>query len=209
MIQGGFSGGLFNVCVWFSRLAILNILWFVFTILGLGIFGIFPATVALLSTTRQFIRRNDPPIFKTFWYYYKKEFIKSNQLGLIIIVTTILFYMHFMITNALEADHLKPFLYLSYILNGCLLLIVCHALASFVEYDQSIKQHIKNGVLIFLYSPYSNLIIIFGLLTVYFINIFILGVGIFFSAVLVALVILSSSHFSFKRAENSQTGKIL
>lgn len=208
MEQGGFTGGLFNFCVWFSRLAFLNILWFIFTFLGFIIFGFFPATVALLATTRQFIKKNNPPILRTFWHYYKKDFIESNKIGLILSLIGILFYMHFVISSSLQVDIAKPFLYTSYLLNSMLLLIACHIFASFVEYHQPIKQHITNGLFIFIYSPLSNFIIIFGLLTVYFIVKLISGVGFFFSAVLVALVILSSSHFSFKRLERNIEKKL-
>ncbi|MBM7571260.1 YesL family protein [Aquibacillus albus] len=204
MNLGGISGVLYNFCVWFTRFAVLNILWFIFTVLGLVIAGFFPATVALLATTRQFINKNDPPIFKTFWHYYKKEFITSNKLGLILILAGILCYTHFAISSSLVDEIAKPFIYTSYILNSALLLISCHTLASFVEYDQSTKQHIKNGLLIFIYSPFSNLVIIFGILTVYFISNMISGISFFFSAILIALAILSSSHFSYKRLEKKK-----
>src|SRR5699024_11830385 len=63
----------------------LNILWLVFTRLGLGVFGIMPATAAMFSVVRKWVNHEDDvKIFTVFWKSYKKEFIRANLLGLIL-----------------------------------------------------------------------------------------------------------------------------
>jgi uncharacterized membrane protein YesL len=56
----------------------VNFLWLLFTIFGLGIFGIGPSTYALVSICRQWVRGNHSlPVFITFWKYYKESFKES------------------------------------------------------------------------------------------------------------------------------------
>jgi uncharacterized membrane protein YesL len=55
----------------------VNFLWIIFTILGLGIFGIGPSTYALVSICRQWVRGQSLPVFKTYWKSYKESFRES------------------------------------------------------------------------------------------------------------------------------------
>lgn len=59
------------------NLVYVQFLWILFTILGLGIFGIGPSTYALTSIFRQRIQGKHPPVFKSFWMYYKENFKES------------------------------------------------------------------------------------------------------------------------------------
>ena len=57
----------YRAAEWISRLFLLNILWVVFTIVGLGIFGFGPATAAMFAIVRKWIitPQEDFPLFKT------------------------------------------------------------------------------------------------------------------------------------------------
>lgn len=59
------------------NLVYVNVLWVLFTLLGLGVFGIGPSTYALVSICRQWIRGNRIPVFETYWKYYKENFKES------------------------------------------------------------------------------------------------------------------------------------
>ncbi|GIN71862.1 membrane protein [Bacillus sp. J14TS2] len=59
------------------NLVYVNFLWVFFTLIGLGIFGIGPSTYALVSICRQWIRGSSPPVFHSFWKYYKEGFKES------------------------------------------------------------------------------------------------------------------------------------
>jgi uncharacterized membrane protein YesL len=60
------------------NLTYVNFLWILFTVFGLGIFGIGPSTYALVSICRQWVRGNHSlPVFKTFWKYFKESFKES------------------------------------------------------------------------------------------------------------------------------------
>ncbi|MBO1911160.1 DUF624 domain-containing protein, partial [Microvirga sp. 3-52] len=57
-----------NIAHRMIELIYINILWILFTILGLGIFGIFPATVSMFTIVRKIIVKEEKfKIFNTFW----------------------------------------------------------------------------------------------------------------------------------------------
>ncbi|BDG36084.1 DUF624 domain-containing protein [Saccharococcus caldoxylosilyticus] len=55
MPSGLLDGKLYRVCEWITRLACINILWMLFTLAGLIVFGIAPATVALFTIVRKWL----------------------------------------------------------------------------------------------------------------------------------------------------------
>ncbi|MEH7415331.1 DUF624 domain-containing protein [Neobacillus drentensis] len=63
------------------NLVYVNLLWVLFTLLGLVIFGIGPSTYALVSICRQWIRGNTVPVFYTYWKYYKECFRESVMIS--------------------------------------------------------------------------------------------------------------------------------
>lgn len=67
-----------HIFITILNLVYVNFLWWLFTLLGLGIFGAGPATYALVSIIRQWMRGNTSvPIFSSYWKYYKESFKES------------------------------------------------------------------------------------------------------------------------------------
>lgn len=94
MEQNVSMGRVLSFCEWVLKFFYANLLWFVFTMLGLGVFGFMPATTALFSVTRKWIMgKTDIPIFKTFWQAYRGEFFRSNAIGLILAAAGIIIYV--------------------------------------------------------------------------------------------------------------------
>lgn len=157
----GFLGGVHNVLEWISRLALLNILWIFFSIVGLGIFGFFPATAAMFSVVRRWsLREMDFSIFLTFWKAYKKEFIKSNILGMILkligIVLIIDVYYLKQASSFIQQLLSVPFLILS-ILFVCMLLYV---FPMYVHYEMKVLQVLKNSFFVMIMNPLSTLMML-------------------------------------------------
>lgn len=204
MQLGSFSNAVYTFCDWVARLAYINLLWILFTLSGFIFFGFFPATIAMLATLRQFIRKNHPPVFQTFWHYYKKEFFNSNKLGLIITVFGLILYMNITFLQS-TANNMSIYLfYSSIIMSGIYLLIICYSLASYVEVDQPIGTHLKNALLITISNPLPSLFIIFGFAAVYFAVSYLSGLGFFFSVSILGLVILSSANLAYKNILKKQ-----
>ncbi|MEC3605505.1 YesL family protein [Bacillus glycinifermentans] len=94
MEQNNSMGRVMNFCEWVVRFAYTNVLWFMFTLLGFGLFGFMPATTALFSVMRKWIMgHTDIPVFKTFWRAYRGEFFRSNAIGLILAAAGTIIYV--------------------------------------------------------------------------------------------------------------------
>ncbi|MEC1526008.1 DUF624 domain-containing protein [Neobacillus niacini] len=203
MQLGTFSNVVYTFCEWVARLAYINLLWILFTLSGFVFFGFFPATIAMLATLRQFIRKNHPPVLQTFWHYYKKEFINSNKLGLVIVAIGLILLINIRFLQTTNNMSTLLF-YSSVIMSGIYILIICYTLASFVEVEQPLGVHLKNALLITISNPIPSLFIIFGFAAVYFAVTYLSGLGFFFSVSILGLVILSSANLAYKNILKKQ-----
>ncbi len=86
------------------HLALVNFLWILFTVIGLGIFGWAPATTAAFGVIRKILISpdSDVPLFRTFLSIYKKDFIRANALGIIILSGGILLFLSSGIINEMN-----------------------------------------------------------------------------------------------------------
>src|SRR5690625_7635570 len=83
----GFALKYYRFTVWVVRLVYVNLLWILFTVIGLGVLGIMPATAAMFAVVRKWLRGEDDfPIFTTYKDAYKEEFLKANLLGYILAI---------------------------------------------------------------------------------------------------------------------------
>ena len=100
-----FAAGSYKFCVWAMRFFYLNFLWLVFTIAGLVIFGLMPATTAMFGVVRKWILEDkEIPITSVFWKTYKKEFVQSNLLGFVLIALGYVFIAEIKILQAASND---------------------------------------------------------------------------------------------------------
>ncbi|MCY8166830.1 YesL family protein [Bacillus spizizenii] len=94
MEHDGSMGRVLHFCEWIMRFAYTNLLWLVFTLLGLGVFGVMPATAALFAVMRKWIQGQDNvPVLKTFCREYKAEFFRSNLIGAVLAIIGLIIYI--------------------------------------------------------------------------------------------------------------------
>lgn len=86
-----------------TRFAGLNLTWLLLVVLGLGVLGLFPASVALFHRARLWVLgEQDEPMLKDFWHQYKKRFLSANLAGWSFTVIGILLYLNFEVIRAAE-----------------------------------------------------------------------------------------------------------
>ncbi|MEG7333773.1 YesL family protein [Bacillus sp. 0102A] len=94
MEHDGSMGRVLSFCEWIMRFAYTNLLWLFFTVIGLGLFGIMPATAALFAVMRKWVQGQDNiPVLKTFWREYKAEFLRSNLIGAVLVIIGLVIYI--------------------------------------------------------------------------------------------------------------------
>ncbi|WP_256941198.1 YesL family protein [Bacillus sp. EAC] len=206
MLIGKTMGKLFTVCEWIMRFAYVNLLWFLFSIAGLIIFGIFPATVALFTIVRKWIQKEtDFPIWQTFLSVYLNEFKNSNRLGLILISCgTFLVFDAFFIQTLEGAFQLVlqvPLL----IISAVYLMVLLYIFPVYVHYEFKLIEYLKNAFFLSIYHFHMTLLMLISVAAILFLLLYQPGLTPFFSIVSVAWVLMFCGIYSFNRIESRQS----
>ncbi|MBS4200448.1 YesL family protein [Bacillus sp. FJAT-49732] len=138
-----------RILSWVMRFAILNVLWFLFSFLGLFIAGVFPATVAALGVARKWIMGNDEThIFQEFKDIYKQEFKSANVLGWILTIVGLVLYINYrvMVNTTNEILFIIPFAF--YLLVFFYSIIALWSFPLMAHYEAKWHNHIKNAFII-------------------------------------------------------------
>ena len=205
----GFMRGVYSVSEWVMRFAFVNILWITFSIMGLFVLGFFPATTAMFTVIRKWVlKQPDMPMFKTFTSAYKKEFLKSNVVGITIVLFGLLMYFNIRIIDAMTNPLLK-FLYIPVLLVSLLfLLTLMFVFPVYTHFDINVVKVFKNSFLLMAVSP----IITFSMavLTTFFLFILLKLPGLipFFSGSSVTFILMWFSNHVISKVHNLNNRKI-
>ena len=181
---------------WITRLAYINLLWILFSIMGLIIGGVFPATVAVLGVSRKWLLENeDIPVWKTFIKIYKQEFRSANIIGWLLTLIGIVFYINYKILLGIgnELWIVVPFSF--YLLLFFYLIVIIWSFPLLVHYKGSWLQHIKNAVIIGLTKIHYTITIGLILFSIIYFSLDFPGLILFFSF---SIALFSCMWFSLR-----------
>lgn len=141
---------LFSYIAYFSY---INILWVLFTLLGLGVFGIAPATSSVIRLMREFREEQRYGNLSKFWNYYKESFFKTNIYSLIFIAVWGLLLLNVRITIVLlNSSTILPALYITF---GILLLFISTNM--FLNLTRNILISFKENIVLSVFSTFRFL----------------------------------------------------
>lgn len=152
---------------WCARLIYLHLLWIVFTILGLVVFGVMPATTAVFYVIRKWMEEDiEAPIFENFYKSYKDHFVKSNTLGLVLVGIGAFLYYDFSISK-LEIG--IPFLHFIIMVIGFFYFIMLlYFFPVFVRYEFRLFEYIKKSFQLAIGRPLETLAMIISFVLLYY-----------------------------------------
>ncbi|MGM7702761.1 YesL family protein [Pseudalkalibacillus sp. Hm43] len=163
MKTSGIKGKLFILFEWITRLAYVNLLWLGFTLLGVFFFGIFPATSAMFSLVRRWVRKDDDfSVLPLFWETYKADFKRTNGFGWIMLVLGVILYldyMYFASSNSTLFFLLKSFTIMLVFVYALILMMIFPV---FAHYKISILHLFRNAVFISMLHPLKSVIALLG-----------------------------------------------
>lgn len=161
------------VCEWIWKGILVNWCWFAFTILGFGVLGFFPASAALFTVVRKWMRNDtDIPVLKTFKDTYFKEWKRTNAIGLVFYGIGLFLVIDIRIVDQFMTGFLANLLSIFlYFLVFVLLLSVGYFFAIYAHYELPNKGYIKQSFLFTLTNLPSTILIVLGLTVIgYLIN---------------------------------------
>ncbi len=180
---------------WIIRLVVLNILWVGFSVAGLGILGIFPATSALFSVLRKWmVDQKQVKMVSEFTHYYKKDFWKSNGLGYFFSVLAMVILIDYQFITTIANVGMLALGYVLIVMLAFSLLSLCVLFPIYSHYQLSFFQYVKNIILFPLTHLVSMIVMLASLFIIQFIFSevpgFILFIGISFPAFVIMRIVL-------------------
>lgn len=201
----GLMGKFYVVCEWIMKLAFVNLLWLGFSLVGLIVLGIMPATVALFTIVRKWLmKETDIPIFRTFFQTFKKEFSNANKIGLLMAVIGFFLYFDFtylkMIGGSVQFALSIPLC----IITILYIITFLYLFPVYVHFEIKMFQYIKNSFYIGILNLHLTALIIAGIVLLSFFFRFLPGILPFYSMILVAIIVMWGAGQAFRRIEAKQ-----
>jgi uncharacterized membrane protein YesL len=202
----GFVGGYYKFCVWAMRLAYLNLLWMVFSVAGLILFGFMPATVGMFAVVRKWnLKEDDIPIFKTFWKTFRKEFVKANVTGYILFAIG---YILSIELHVLQEQESIVYLIASFGIVALLLIyfiVVLYFFPIFVHFNLKTYHYFKWPFVIGVIHPILTIFLaILVLAVIYFTYMLIPALLIFFGGSMTAYILMWGVSKTFPKYEQKK-----
>lgn len=199
------SSFIYNVVEWITRFAYLNVLWVLFTLLGGVIVGFFPSTTSMFAIVREWLKGDtDIPLFKTFWKHYRVEFFKSNLLGVFVtlivgIIALDIFYIQSNDNDLLTWTYLPLFAFML-----LFTMFLFYLFPSFVHFNLTLGQVIKNSFFIMLINPITTLLIFLCLLPFFYLISLLPAIGFIFGGSVYAFISMRFSLHAFQKVSDKQ-----
>ncbi|MDQ0257341.1 putative membrane protein YesL [Evansella vedderi] len=200
--MNSFSGTVYSWCEWIVRFSYINILWFLFSVLGLVILGLIPSTVALFTVMRKWIMGStDFPIFKTFWKTYQTELIKSNILGLGLGIIGFILFIDFIFLQTLSGWFLSIMTVLLIIITILFIVILFYIFPVYVHYNVKNINYLKYAFIIGVIHPARTILISISVISVVLVLFTFPGIIPFFSVNIISFIIMRIAYSAFKNIE--------
>ncbi|MGM0523371.1 MAG: YesL family protein [Bacillota bacterium] len=200
MTTHGFYMKLYYGLDQFMKLAYVNFLAIVFTLLGFGIFGVFPAFLASLTVVRKWLLKDGTfPVFTTFFRTYKKSFLTANLAGFFFSLIAFFLYTYYRLIESASG--------VLQLVGGITfgvysLLFIATALYFFpvvAHFEHTFLQYFKQALLFGVANIHFILALIAMLYGLYHVFVMMPALISLFSPVLLSLVIMAMTLLSFSQ----------
>lgn len=195
----------FNVCEWFSKVVYVNILWLLFTLAGIVLLGIMPATVALFTVVRKWtMSETEEPIFQTFFQTYKKEFLSANFLGIVLVAIGAFLVYDLRLVLSLGGN-LQVLLGVPLlIIISCYLLTLLYLFPVYVNFELRFLHYFKYAFYISILNLHTTIFMLVVLLFYCVFLSFLPGFIPFISVSVISIVIMFGATIAIQRIAKKQ-----
>ncbi|UYZ21687.1 YesL family protein [Mesobacillus jeotgali] len=196
----------FAATEWITKFAYINLLWIGFSLAGLIVLGFFPATIAMFTIIRKWLKgETEIPIFRTFWTTWKSEFFRSNGLGVLVAVFVGLIVFNLVFVEKSGTGFTSVIQIPIYLFMFAAIMTILYLFPVYVHFELKWFQIVKNSFLMMLISPIENIVMIAGIAAVLFVIRFIPALGFFFGGSLIAAIIMSAAYLVFGKMDRKRS----
>ncbi|MCM3670931.1 YesL family protein [Mesobacillus maritimus] len=166
---------------WITRLVVINVLWVLYTLMGLIVGGIFPATMAVLKIFRLWIMGDqEVPIWRTFKQEYRKAFIQSNVVGWILTFAGLILYLNYLVMKSMGEMNIV-FYVAFYLLVLFYLNLVIWSFPQLAHYNGKIRDFFRNSIILGFGRFHYTMLIVGYIFTVLYVSLRFPGILPFFT----------------------------
>jgi len=200
----GWAGAFIRAGEWVLRLAYVNLLWILFTLLGAGVLGLFPATSAVFSVIRKWLTDGGEfPVFRTFWSFYRADWLPMNALMLVYSVMGLGLILDFRLVRGWEGAA-QPWVVLFLIFAFFVyLLSLIHLFPLYVHYRLKLHEYVLQSFLITLYRPLGSILMGCAVFLLYAVLMWLPGTLPVLAVSLPAVVVMALSFRIFRSIDPS------
>ncbi|GAM16276.1 YesL family protein [Mesobacillus selenatarsenatis] len=196
----------FAATEWISKFAYINLLWIGFSLAGLIVLGFFPATIAMFTIIRKWLKgETEIPIFRTFWTTWRSELFRSNGLGLLVAAVVGLIVFNLVFVERSGNGFTSLIQIPIYLFMFAAIMTILYLFPVYVHFELKWFQIVKNSFLMMLISPIENIVMIAGIVAVLFVVKFIPALGFFFGGSLIAAIIMSAAYLGFGKMDRKKS----
>ena len=184
------------------NLMILNILWILITIGGLGVFGFFPATVALFSVTHSMIIYNDhEKVIKKFFTSIKENWLEANLLGYLFSLILFILYLNIKVIHLIEIRLLYVSVMSVTLIVGALVIIsFAYVFSVFVHFKFKWWVYPKYALILTISKPFNTILLILLLVLVLYLYYIVPSLLLLQGMGLIVYIIMKVASFSFPKS---------
>ena len=181
----------------------VHILWTAFTVLGIGVFGIVPATAALTTVISKWFEDGyDIPIFQTFFATYKKQFLRLNALGIVLIAIGVFLYVDLNISKHMLQSAFVHFILL--FIFFIYIVVSLYFFPVFSRYELKYLHYFKQSFFIAFARPFETIAMLLCVLLLYYVFVYLPVLTVFVGSSLVAFPITWFAHRAFMQLEEKK-----
>ena len=154
----------------------LNLLWVGGTLLGGIVLGFMPSTTAIFAIARKTAAgEEDIPLLKTFWNVYRSSFLRSNGVGAILIIISLIWYVDLLFFRTIEGP-LHTALHVVMIAIGISIgMLLLYVFPVMVHYQAGVLATLKKALFIGFLHPANMVFLFVSMLSTYYFLIFLPG----------------------------------
>lgn len=187
---------------WAARLATLNLVFILFSI---PLITLIPSLVALFEVIRSWEKGNKKiPIFKTFFYEFRKSFWHSYKVGLPLLLISVVLIVDIYYTAGQTSDGFLILRYAIYTLTLLFSIMVLYSFPIFVQYKLPIYKVYFLALTIGLTQPFATLSMLLTVAVVIAVNVFWPALSFFFSISVIAMIAFKMASHSLQKYDTTE-----
>lgn len=197
-----YDGKLMESLTWITRLLYLQLLWIGFSLVGLIVGGLFPATFTLFGVCRKLMRDNpDIPLFKTFLEMFKQSFLKANILGYVMFLFAYSLYFYYVWFSQVPGTFATIGLVVLGIITFLFIAVALFVMPVYAHFDVDLIGVIKHAALTAISHPFYVLFMMLVLIASWFLFAFLPVLFFFIGTSTAVYVLMFIANMAFNNIE--------